>query len=96
MTLIANFLDINVNITRNNTKYPQYRVRTSSLKTNQNLQNYLDNFPLKGTKYLDYKDWSIILNYFKEGTYKTKLEEIIKIKSGMNQKRIIYNWDHLQ
>ena len=95
MTLIAELIGTSVKEFRKDTKYPQYRVRTTSLRTNLNIQRYLDKYPLKGTKYLDYKDWSIVLGYYKEGTHMTNLEEITNIKSGMNQKRTIYNWDHL-
>ena len=96
ITLIADFIKVKVNEVRLNSKYPQYRVRTSSLRTNLNLKIYLDKYPLKGTKYLDYKDWSSVLRFFEKGTHIENLEEIVKIKSGMNQKRTIYNWDHLQ
>lgn len=95
MTLIAKFIGTSVKEIRNDTKNPQYRVRTTSLKTNLNIQRYLNKYSLLGTKYLDYKDWCIILNYFKEGTHMNNLDNIVKIKSGMNQKRTIYNWDHL-
>lgn len=96
ITLIADFIKVKVNGVRLNSKYPQYRVRTSSLRTNLNLKIYLDKYPLKGTKYLDYKDWSSVLRFFEKGTHIENLEEIVKIKSGMNQKRTIYNWDHLE
>ncbi|BEJ18294.1 LAGLIDADG homing endonuclease (mitochondrion) [Cutaneotrichosporon spelunceum] len=96
MTLIADFLRVKVNETRRTSKYPQYRVRTNSLKTNLNLKNYLEQYSLYGTKYLDYKDWCTILRYFENGTHMENLDAIVKIKSGMNQSRTIYNWDHLQ
>jgi hypothetical protein len=35
---------------------PEYRVRTTSLNGNLNLEKYLNLFPLFGNKYLDYKD----------------------------------------
>lgn len=95
MTLISNFMSVNVGEVRPNSKYPQYRVRTTSLKTNLNIKSYLDKYPLKGTKYLDYKDWCTVLRYFEKGTHIKNIERITKIKLGMNQKRIIYNWDHL-
>lgn len=98
MSNIACFLEVNVNEIRSDRKYPQYRVRTSSIKTNSILQDYLNQYPLCGTKYMDFKDWCKILTLFKEGTYATQdnKTEILKIKSQMNQNRIIYNWDHLQ
>lgn len=56
ITLIANFLGVKVNPIRQDRKHPQYRVRTSTIKSNQKLQNYLYKFPLKGTKHIDFKE----------------------------------------
>lgn len=77
---------------------PQYRIRTTSLKGNIVLEDYLNHYPLFGTKYLDYKDWSEVLKFFKSGehTNKSAIEKIICIKSNMNDKRINFIWDHLQ
>jgi hypothetical protein len=96
MNQIAVFLGVNLNEIRNDRKYPQYRLRTSSLKTNIHLQDYLNKYPIKGTKYMDFQDWCRVLNYFKEGTQMENKEHIVEIKSQMNQKRTVYNWDHLQ
>jgi LAGLIDADG endonuclease len=41
---------------RISTKFPQYRIRTTSLKGNLAVENYLVDFPLFGTKYLDFMD----------------------------------------
>jgi len=77
---------------------PQYKIRTTNLKGNILLEQYLYNYPLFGTKYLDYKDWFKVLNFFKLGehTNKSTIEKIISIKSNMNDKRTIFIWDHLQ
>jgi len=96
MNQIAVFLEVNLNEIRNDRKYPQYRLRTNSLKTNIHLQDYLNKYPIRGTKYMDFQDWCRILNYFKEGTQMKNKEHIVEIKSQMNQNRIVYNWDHLQ
>ena len=77
-------------------KNPQYRLRTSGLKTNQNLRDYLVKYPLKGTKYLDFLDWCKVLSYFEQGTHIENTAHIVEIKSQMNQHRTLYNWDHLQ
>ena len=96
MLSIAQFLNVNVNEIRSDRKHPQYRIRTSTIKTNLILCNYLNQFKLQGIKYLDYQDWKFILHYFEEGTHNENISKIIEIKSGMNQRRIEYNWDHLQ
>lgn len=93
---IAISLETNVKGVRSERKYPQYRLRTSSLKTNQNIRDYLVKHPLKGTKYLDFIDWCKVLCYFEQGTHKKNTAFIAEIKSQMNQRRTDYNWDHLQ
>ena len=62
------------------------------------LENYLDIFPLFGTKFLDYRDWVKILYYFKHGKFnhKENIDNIIDMKSCMNDKRTVFIWDHLQ
>jgi len=95
---IAIFLLTVVKSIRMNKPNPQYRIRTTSLKGNIFLVHYLSNYPLFGTKYLDYKDWLEVLNSFKLGEHSNKsaIEKIISIKSNMNDKRIHFIWDHLQ
>src|SRR5579859_6783949 len=56
LTNIAKFLKTYLKITRQNTKYPQYRLRTTNIESNLILNNYLIDFPLFGSKYLDYKN----------------------------------------
>jgi hypothetical protein len=74
-----------------------YRIRTTSLNGNLILENYLNTFPLFGSKYLDYKDWIKVLDKFKSGQFKHKsnIEEICLIKSCMNEARTVFTWDHL-
>jgi len=95
MNQIAVFLGVNLNEIRSDRKHPQYRLRTSSLKTNITLRKYLSNYPLRSTKYLDYQDWTRVLEFFEQGTHKDNKEHISVIKSQMNQRRTVYNWDHL-
>jgi hypothetical protein len=96
MLSIAKFLNVNVNEIRSDKKNPQYRIRTSSVKTNLILSNYLDQFNLQGTKYLDYQDWKSLLSFFEEGTHYGNISKFVEIKNGMNQRRTEYNWNHLQ
>jgi len=53
---IANFLNVPLKKTREYTPYPQYRLRTASLEGNLKLVNYLNEYPLFGSKYLDYNN----------------------------------------
>ena len=98
---IALILFTSVKSIRMDTKYPQYRIRTTSLKGNLNLVDYLNNYPLFGTKYLDYKDWLEVIHILNSGEH-TKdsrdfaIEKISLIKSNMNDNRTVFIWDHLQ
>ena len=76
---------------------PQYRVRTTNIRANIILENYLTAYPLFGSKYLDYIDWLKVLNLFKNGEHKNKtgIEKLNFIKLNMNDKRTIFIWDHL-
>lgn len=96
MKEIASFLETRVNEIRSERKNPQYRLRTSSLKTNLNIRDYLVKYPLKGTKHLDFIDWCKVLSYFEKGTHIENTAHIVEIKSQINQRRTVYNWDHLQ
>lgn len=87
-----------VKSTRNESKYPQYRVRTTSLKGNLAVVNYLKKYPLFGSKFLDYKDWVNVVELFNQSTFDHKLNmNYVKLlKSQMNDNRTIFIWDHLQ
>ena len=97
LEIIANFLVSSVKTIRLDKSKPEYRVRTINLNSNLILENYLNTFPLFGSKYLDYKDWIKVLDTFKSGKFKhtSNLEEINLIKSNMNDNRTIFTWDHL-
>lgn len=99
LSSIANFLLTEVKPIRLNNVKPEYRLRTTSLKGNLILENYLKNYPLFGSKYLDSIDWLKAFNLFKQGLHKENnkiSKDIIEIKSVMNDKRQIFVWDHLQ
>ena len=97
LNLIAIMLNSIVKKVRISKPKPEYRVRTTNLNSNLILINYLTIYPLFSSKYLNYKDWIKVLSYFekKEQTKTDSIVEIIRIKSGMNDKRTQFNWDHL-
>uniref|UniRef100_UPI002028ED1E hypothetical protein n=1 Tax=Russula rosea TaxID=176822 RepID=UPI002028ED1E len=97
LEFIAKFLLSSVKAIRVNKSKPEYRVRTTSLNSNLILENYLNTFPLFGSKYLDFEDWIKVLDKFKSGQFKHKsnIEEIILIKSSLNNARTFFTWDHL-
>jgi hypothetical protein len=95
---IAKLLITSVKSIRMNTLHPQYRVRTTNIRANIVLENYLTAYPLFGSKYLDCIDWLKVLNLFKNGEHKNKkgIEKLNFIKLNMNDKRTIFIWDHLK
>ena len=94
---IAKFLKTSLKNIRENTPNPQYRLRTNNLESNLILINYLNEYSLFGSKYLDYKDWKIVLNLFKSGFKYSKenINKVLNLKSKMNDQRTIFIWDHL-
>lgn len=99
MERIAEFLEVRMELVVNKS---QYRVRTSSAKSNEVLIEYLDRFPLWGKKYLDYLVWKPVVEEFikakKEGVrvnHKEMLPIAKKARSEMNDSRTMFNWDHL-
>lgn len=94
---IAKFLNVSLKNIRENTSHPQYRLRTMNLKTNLNLVNYLNEYPLFGSKFLDYNNWKEILNLFnpKFKYSQDNIEKVLEIKKDMNEKRTIFTWNHL-
>ena len=98
LTFIAEFLNTEVKKIRSDKPKPEYRVRTTNLKGNIHAKNYLLKYPLFGTKHLDSLDWIKVVDLFDKGEHKTYegKEKIVKIKSGMNNYRTVFTWDHLQ
>ena len=98
LSYIAEFLETQVKEIRSDRPKPEYRIRTTNLKGNINLKNYLLQFPLFGTKYLDSLDWIEVVDMFDRKEHNTEegKKKIVKIKSGMNNSRTDFTWNHLQ
>lgn len=94
---IGNTLNCSVKMTRQTKPKPEYRVRTTNVQGNTVLEEYLKEYPLFGSKFLDFQDWSIVLDFFKRKVDKKKIfyDQILQIKSGMNQNRKDLQWNHL-
>lgn len=97
LNLIGIFFLTTVKEIRVDQPKPEYRVRTTSLKGNLILINYMENYPLFSSKYLNYLDWRKVLVFFenKNQTNPESIKTIIEIKSKMNNKRTEFNWNHL-
>lgn len=97
MLKLSQFLLTSVKNILENSKNPQYRVRTNSLNSNLILKEYLSNYPLFSSKYLDYLDWCKVLELFYIQKKKSinDIKHIQNIKSNMNNKRTYFIWNHL-
>lgn len=74
------------------------RIRTNSMIENEIIINYLENFPLFSSKYLNYLDWKEVVNLIKDKKHLLPLYKthIANIKNNMNSFRKIYDWEHLK
>jgi len=95
MNLIADYLGVNLNPIRGDRKHPQYRIRTSTIASNTLLTQYLSEYSLLGTKFNDFEDWVIVLEMFKADNQWDHVEKISELKRNMNDRRTIFNWNHL-
>lgn len=95
MLKLSQFLLTSVKNILENSKNPQYRVRTNSLNSNLILKEYLRNYPLFSSKYLDYLDWCKVLELFYIQKKKSinDIKHIQNIKSNMNNKRTYFIWN---
>ncbi len=90
----ANLLLTTLKSVKNDT---QFRVRTTSLAGNKILINYLNNYPLFSSKYLDYLDWKKGVEIIEQKEHKLDigLDKIKLLKSNMNNNRKHFTWNHL-
>lgn len=101
MDEIKNFLLVSniIDITREKDNYIEsaYEIRTVKRESCFILINYLNNFPLISSKHLDFLAWSKITEINTKKQYKelnySKL--LFTLKNSMNEKRVEFNWDHL-
>lgn len=94
---ISDFLICSLKEIRTTSSNPQYRIRTLNSKSNLILINYLENYPLKGKKFLDFLSWTEIAKVFIDGkvNHKILLPKAKEIKSQINNNRTNFTWDHL-
>jgi hypothetical protein len=96
---ICLFLNINLNIrTRLNKKNSYFIIRVENQNSIQILINYLNNYPLMSSKYLDFLDWNLAFNeIFNKRHFSDEGKKIIySAKFNMNNNRNYFNWEHLK
>jgi LAGLIDADG endonuclease len=82
-------------------KQKAWRARIVNKEGATVLINYFNKFPMFSSKYLNYRDWQIVYNIIvirKEHIGEKKLDtykKVEQIKNNMNNKRLIFTWDHL-
>jgi len=84
--------------TRVNYKNNYFIIRVENQNSIKILINYLNNYSLLSSKYLDFCDWSIAFNEILKKTHLTDegKKVIYSAKNRMNDKRTDFNWDHLK
>lgn len=97
MDIIGKYLLTSVKEIRMDRPKPEYRVRTTNVEANNLLVEYLTEYPLFSSKYLNYCDWVRVLAFFnkKVHTKPESIAAIVDIKSKMNNNRTDFTWDHL-
>jgi hypothetical protein len=99
MVSLSELLKVNIleSTRKNYPGYMEYIVRTGRAESNKILINYLDQYSLFSSKYLNYQDYKKVSDMIIKKEHKTikEIEAIRLIKNGMNSKRTEFNWDHM-
>lgn len=101
LSIIAAFLNVNiysrVRIQGDNIYYA-YMVIAHNKFSHDKIRSYFNNFPLFSSKKLAFDDWCIVQNIcnFNKNLTLNNFEQINKIKLNFNNKRTVFNWDHLE
>lgn len=98
LTDVSNFLNCSLLTRKQKSTGNEYYTLTASSKMSlEIIVNYLEEYPLFSSKYLDYSDWKEIVflifenkHYTEEGINKTE-----SVKNSMNKQRIKFTWNHL-
>jgi hypothetical protein len=99
MLLIYSFFGLSTNLRQSthNVDKSYFIVEVASLTKLNILIQYLKTYPLLTAKRNDYDDWVKVYNLMLDNNHFTDSGKllIIQIKSNMNRKRGVFNWDHL-
>jgi len=100
MLLIYSFFGLSTNLrlsTHNVAAQTYFIVEVTSLTKLNILIQYLKTYPLLTAKRNDYDDWLKVYNLMLDNKHLTESGKLLikQIKSNMNRKRGVFNWDHL-
>lgn len=82
---------------RDNKIFSSYLIVAHNYKSHLLVCNYFNKYPLLSSKFLNFKDWELIVNLQQNKLFKSTeyYNKVIDIKNKFNNKRIIYSWNHL-
>ena len=96
---IQSFFDITTDLreSKHNEGKTYWIVEVTSLKRLNLLIQYLSNYPLLTAKRNDFEDWYKVYQLIADKKHLSEDGKLLikNIKSNMNKKREIFNWDHL-
>jgi hypothetical protein len=99
MLLIYSFfgLSTNLRLSKHNIDKTYFIVEVTSLTKLNRLIQYLKHYPLLTAKRNDYDDWVKVYHFMLDNQHLTDKGKLLikQIKSNMNRKRGVFNWDHL-
>jgi hypothetical protein len=99
MLLIYSFFGLSTNLRQSthNVDKTYFIIEVSSLTKLNILIQYLKTYPLLTAKRNDYDDWVKVFNLMLDNKHLTDSGKLLikQIKSNMNRKRGVFNWDHL-
>lgn len=99
MLQIYSFFGISTNLRQSthNVDKTYYIVEVTSLTKLNILIQYLKTYPLLTAKRNDYDDWVKVYKLMHDNKHLTDSGKLLikQIKSNMNRKRGVFNWDHL-
>jgi hypothetical protein len=96
MKNIADFFTVNLYTTKHH-RVEYWCIELNSFSRMQILVNYFNVYPLLTTKHNDYVNFKEAFNIIKANQHLTPegKNTILNLKNGMNRKRTLYNWNHL-
>lgn len=95
MSPIGKLFKCNLLRIRVNRPDPQYRVMPGSALSIMLVRNYFETYPLLSSKRLDFLSWCKIHDLMLVNQALNHKEDVLAIRSDMNNKRHTFNWDHL-
>ena len=100
MLLIYSFFGLSTKLRQSthNVDKTYFIIEVSSLTKLNILIQYLKTYPLLTAKRNDYDDWVKVFNLMLDNKHLTDSGKLLikQIKSNMNRKRRVFNWDHLK